>query len=335
MVPGRQKAIRVGVFQIQYRSLDLLVLMNQLKWGRARAIWEAYCNTPTPAQPSESSMSGPLDVYRWLEQEGHFPKQQPVSNSKIMSAKGKEKATQETPELYCAVCGYVSLLHPQTTTDDGQVKPVFCKLPEWMHRPPLLDVHSLRTCNPIWKVPPRPTKSKLKGATSRIILSNRELTTAEEPVLTLAVNRVASSLQLPCLKSSKGTSEDLHDAGALYDALGPSALLALATRVLIRRLVDAGIRTMESQPPPSSALLNSTSGSSRKDRNSRHMKKRVLTPAHIMQGICDRVPGVVSTPAYPSSTPTRYDGPDAILVAIGRLGTTVGLENLLQSRTVT
>ncbi len=137
-----------------------------MKWGRARAIWEAYCNTPTPAQPSENTISGPLDVYRWLEQEGHFPKLQPVVNVKSTSAKGKEKAVPVTPDLYCAVCGYMSSLHPQTTTDDGRVLPMFCTLPEWMCRTPLLDAHLLRTRNPILKVPPRSAKSKLKKCKS-------------------------------------------------------------------------------------------------------------------------------------------------------------------------
>ncbi len=299
-----------------------------MKWGRARAIWEAYCNTPTPAQPSENTISGPLDVYRWLEQEGHFPKLQPVVNVKSTSAKGKEKAVPVTPDLYCAVCGYMSSLHPQTTADDGRVLPMFCALPEWMCRPPLLDAHLLRTRNPILKVPPRSAKSKLKNASPRVTLSNRELATAEDPALTLAVNRVASSLQLPCFKSSSGQAEDLHDASALYDALGPSAVLALATRVLIRRLVDAGVRTAAQLLPPSSTLPSSTSGTSRKDKNSRQTRRRVLTPAHIMQGICNQSVGVLST----TSASTRYDGMDALLVAIGRLGTSEGLENLLQSQ---
>ncbi|KLO20728.1 hypothetical protein SCHPADRAFT_992045 [Schizopora paradoxa] len=308
MVPGRRKAIQ---------------------WGRARAIWEAYCNTPTPAQPSENTISSPLDVYRWLEQEGHFPKPQVVANANASSGKGKEKATAETPELYCAVCGYLSSLHPQATTIDGRASPVYCILPEWMRRPPLLDAHLLRARNPIPKVPPRPAQKKLKVAAPRTTPSNRELATAVDPTLTLAVNRVASSLQLPCLKTWKAGPEGLHDADDLFGALGPSAVLALATKTLIRRLVDGGVRASEQQPLPPGAPPRSALPSSRKDKNSKQSsamtRKRILTPAHIMQGVCNRSPSVSSTP----TTSTRYDGMEALLVALGRLGTTEGLENLL------
>src|ERR1700676_3753059 len=74
LVPGRRKAIEVGVYMTEYTGWGLTFLTQ---WGRARALRDA-CQAAIISTPlGEGEHVIPLttgDVFRWLEDEGHFPR---------------------------------------------------------------------------------------------------------------------------------------------------------------------------------------------------------------------------------------------------------------------
>lgn len=269
-----------------------------MKWGRARALWEAISATkgerqqsPHTSDPHEKFVST-RDVYSWLEKRGQFPRYKPPADTKtnastmqnnLPNVTDTERNNLNTADTYCAQCGLQLSLHRSFKVDGGKGarRDVHtCALPEWATKQPILSVYELRIqCQGNASPAHGGTHSSVDGKSLRDLLS------IVDPNLIAAIEKIVAPMGLhnftPVLK---------HDLSALCDTfrLSSFALMAVAVRALIRHLISDGLHALNASsskairgdmmvPPKHAARGSSMSGS----------RKRLLTPAHIIQGLVD------------------------------------------------
>lgn len=356
------------------RFADCLLFFSP-QWGRARALWESYSRTeqsgtaqaagpafvslPTLAENHER-FSGPMDVYRWLEKEGHFPRTVPsrsdrkqktlnssgdlVANATLHSSGRDENAN------FCAFCGLSTRSHGkhahgsdakvqkekerEREKDGDLVNSRVCPLPEWSMRMPILDVEFVRSH--IFKGSDAARQATIGEVRSGapLLSMGMELLRAEDPSLIYGVQKAAASLRLPAVDAGPLVSFEPENGREvdIMRALAPYALLATATRVLIRRLISGGLQAMEtktSQPTtkePGSATAHTPRPGARAagSRGSGGGKRQILTPAHIIRGLFNRSTLSSSTTNAASGAGIEGSlGATAVLLSLARLGVEV------------
>lgn len=248
----------------------------------------------------------PEDVYRWLADLGAQKARPRQPDSKIVTSgppvtEPVTDAPVRTPGYYCSFCGLHLKLHStRMDVDTGGISHTCGLPPRWASTTPSIDVQALlrRQITPPPRSPHPGTSTRLSSA------SDRDLLTAADPTMTLAIQRLAAALKLSCVPSASAAQDDLAASpkfsGTRSDVeadLAPYALLASATSVVVRHLVLGGLKAMSSarstvaqRPIP----LKSSDG-----------PNALLTPSHIIRGLLDSA---------------RQDDNDGLALCLMRLG---------------
>lgn len=301
-----------------------------------------------------------MDVYRWLEKEGHFPRTVPSrsdNKQKTLNSAGDLVANatlhsygRDENANFCAFCGLSTRSHGnhahgtdaklqkekerEKEKDGDPVNSRVCPLPEWSMRMPLLDVEFVRSH--IFKGSDAARQATIGEVRSGapLLSMGMELLRAEDPSLIYGVQTAAASLRLPAVDAGPLVSFEPENGREvdIMRALAPYALLATATRVLIRRLISGGLQAMEtktSQPTtkePGSATAHTPRPGARAagSRGSGGGKRQILTPAHIIRGLFNRSTLSSSTTNAASGAGIEGSlGATAVLLSLARLGVEV------------
>ena len=294
-----------------------------------------------PQAENHDKFSSPMDVYRWLEEEGHFPRSVPprsdatklktsnTSGDAVANATVHSSAREDNAQ-FCAVCGLSTRAHARfhgqqkekdrdrdKEKDSGDpVNSRVCPMPEWATKAPLLDVNLVRS-HIYQRVDqagvPAKTGDNGTGAPQISMRESlgvdKEILRAEEPSLIYAVQKTAAALRLPAIDSGQTVSFDpdnIREVGDVEKVLAPYAILATATRVLVKKLVHGGLQAMEarsSNASSGSASLMKDAGSATGSahgsrtgaraagaRGSAGGRRQVLTPTHVVRGIVNGAP---------------------------------------------
>jgi hypothetical protein len=313
---GRRKAIEASGKPSPVGFLHLTSIFFH-QFGRARALCEAYMQD-FPHEKNAVPLV-PVDVFRWLEDEGCFPRPEravlilPTTVDKFTTA----------PLVYCAWCGFPSRDHHQGIKSEADSMATSTASSCSRHLSdataaqfPVLDASALlmRKTTGASLFPgasiERPMCPPVVGCAD---LSSHLLVKAANPRLTASVHAltmVRSSdpvaygiLSAPFPLSRLGSTSEEVDS-----SLAPHALLGLLLTPLVRRLVQNALPHV--RPGAAfSATVNPGSGNNHHSKNKRGRAGPpvVLTPYHILQGL--RVAAHESTVGA------------ALFLALARLGT--------------
>jgi hypothetical protein len=244
---GRRKAIEVTTSLIFRRAS-----LNIVQLGRARALCEAY-NAELPAD-GPPPLRAP-DVFRWLEAHAHFarPAPAPVAPPPPPPANaGAAPAPQEQPARYCGACGLDVRTHREAA----------CRFAGSASLRGPLVVDKLLRPAPAYRMYPAALLPRAPAAAApRAPWSARALLRAAEPGLVRAV----AALIAP------GAWEPVEPGlPAAEGVLPASAVLALALRPLVARLVQGGVAHARRQDARAGSV------------------GRLLTPQHVLYGVRER-----------------------------------------------
>ncbi|ESK89852.1 hypothetical protein Moror_837 [Moniliophthora roreri MCA 2997] len=259
-----------------HQQLKTLVVGRRkaIEWARAKAIRDAYMETVS----KESAPSTPLtagDVFCWLEDEGHFIREEKVEEHHEIKGKAKGKGRETPDDKWCRVCGLGLSFHNPTTLNptvgtattepapeaaSAAITNFRCRIApkEMQHfKMPTIDVEMafkehLQRAKGAATMPDSTAATRM--AISDIEMTkwirrhrNHNIVTAVEPNLTKFVLSQALALRLsncpPITSGQKeypinllGTGSDTVDT-----VLAPHAYLALAMKQFIQYLVRSGL----------------------------------------------------------------------------------------------
>ncbi|KAI0720588.1 hypothetical protein C8T65DRAFT_293816 [Cerioporus squamosus] len=224
-----------------------------IEMGRARALREAYNNLVSQSSDAELRPLTTVDVFRWLEDEGHFlrPDDARTARSRMQSRSSRKRQRSSDPrgKDYCRACGLQRAQHPTAQGDDVDIKPSlttrapahdtvlglctsFREGDDASTRPPLVDVDALLHsgtdgdrrsplpygfCSAI--VAPRPRLPSICPAEdpSASCFHPEDLVAIADPKLTIAILRMTG---LPVVQS-KRQAHDRHSHTAPDRARSP------------------------------------------------------------------------------------------------------------------
>lgn len=280
-----------------------------LQWSRARALRDAYqAALPVSVGNGEDAISlTTADVFRWLQDEGLFPR--PVLDTKNTSQAAKRSklaSTQPLPTaVLCSVCG---MNHQQTKTEssvplNGNTCVIVHDDANW-HKMPMINIkhplglplapihhqppgtclftpgHTLAVPNSIISTGPTPN--------SRYLSSTHDIVAVANPDLTMGISKIIRPLALSHFgrMSIDSTTFPICELGGsktqVETQLAPYALLASVTKTFISLLVQSGLDAASLDVSVIAARAKSEGRNTRKTRLTRD---RLLTPSHIIRGL--------------------------------------------------
>ncbi|KAI0043959.1 hypothetical protein FA95DRAFT_1562778 [Auriscalpium vulgare] len=284
LVPGRRKAI---------------------EWGRARALRERYEEVRKAAPPAQGHLPlSTADVFCWLEDEGLFlrpppPKPAPGTST---AKKLEEPHIAESESLmrtasgngYCTACGLKSSYHYSYVKQEPVSNSLACPFaPGAPALLPILDVHSLlpepTNARPSQDPLAAPTPSPLTVADMRF--SSRDWCSAVDSDTVRMINQWLGPLRLDRFRYN-GIAEHMDakmDSFGLASSVAPSAVLGLALRALIRRLVSGGLAAMQDDVERARRAVRPPRGGARaaaaSTREWKSEDAAVLAPSHLARGV--------------------------------------------------
>ncbi|KAK7054687.1 hypothetical protein VNI00_003150 [Paramarasmius palmivorus] len=257
LLPTIRLPYKLVADQEQFKSL-MMGRRKAIEWGRAKAIRDAYAET----LEKEGIRSIPLtvgDVFRWLEDEGYFIRDEKVEEQPEIKGKAKGRSREQPDDQWCRVCGLGYSFHTIATTTGTNVgtpstSDFRCRIvPKELqyYRIPTIDVeialkkHLLRakgatTAPDSSQVPTthsRLARSKMDTSEWVRRLRNHDIVMAVEPNLT----------EFRFLTTSNRPNYPIAAVGTNLDAVrasvAPHAYLALVMKQFIQYLVKAGLET--------------------------------------------------------------------------------------------
>ncbi|KAH7915481.1 hypothetical protein BJ138DRAFT_997877 [Hygrophoropsis aurantiaca] len=280
LLPGRRKAIEVGP------------LLRMIRWGRARALQEAYEHRIKLSPSTDNIPLTTGDVYCWLEDEGHFLRPSPNAQATPKDIKDNKKSTppRSAQDEFCSLCGMKRRYHPSfNIKNEGSSTGFICDIvQDHRARPPCLDMTRIFNGNledMIRHNPQDPFPSSDPSVSSKPLVStraghlsrysSRDMVSITPPAMTLAVRRHIHSLNLPSFtESSRGVTDIyLRPRSEVEDHLAPYALVSASLKGLIGILVRRGLDVAKQD-------LTKTLLEGRKKS-----KPYMLTPSHIIRGL--------------------------------------------------
>jgi hypothetical protein len=244
----------------------------------------------SPAIADELVALTTTDIFRWLDDEGHFPRSAVRKHAELSRDIKKAKITPR-PDLFCASCGLNYLLHPSTAKVEPPVRGFVCDVvPKQIRQLPVVDTIRLlynpsgTPLGPTWHSP------------SESWLSPHDLVAASDPGVTLAIRDIVRALKLSSFNaihepSLVGDTEyPLAKLGAtpeqVTEHLAPYALMSILTKSFIRMLIRCGLQVARHDADVAT-------------QGRRKVKTMLLTPSHISRGL--PLPYTITPPrsAYP------------------------------------
>ncbi|KII86700.1 hypothetical protein PLICRDRAFT_55615 [Plicaturopsis crispa FD-325 SS-3] len=273
LVPGRRKAI---------------------EWGRAMALRKEYHDAVGTLPETDQITLSTADVYRWLQDEGHFPRDDHPNDIATKAEISKQRRVLSF-DGWCPACGLQYLYHGEAvkaeTPDGGSFA---CDIASIPRGPPLLDFNDFLT-TPVTPSQPR---------TSTLHFDSTTLIATAEPSFITATRRIIAPLKLSCFPSEIEGDDNfpLEKLGSnktnVVDNLAPYGLMSLLTRSFLEVLVKRGL------------AIAAQDASGAQEGRRRRRKSQLLTPSHIIRGLGD-ISGVHASPTH-----------QAALKCIARLGVT-------------
>ncbi|KAH9942886.1 hypothetical protein B0H21DRAFT_823826 [Amylocystis lapponica] len=335
LVAGRRKAIEVGT-SIPLRQGTEVHKEGVQQMGRARALqglYEQLCTAP-PKEEDHVPLTM-ADVYRWMLDEGLFPRAASATEQKVARKGSSSPMPGAAPapvsgQEYCSTCGAHQSVHSIGVTvkdesADGKVTPaptsmvvvgaglsacVAFKTTEEV-RMPLFDVHRLLTPSNAHG----PSSYTLHATLSAVpptsyaglhhIPSSADLVSIADPHLTTAICALTLKWKLEHVSAQPASLTELsRPREEIVDRLAPHALLAVLTKSFLRVLLHRGVDAFR-RDEAAARMLSRYERPRHKGRDATG-PLRLLTPAHVVRGLASHAPHA------------RQDA--ATLLALSRLG---------------
>ena len=237
----------------------------------------AYEENVKLSQKGEAKQLTTGDVFRWMVDEGLFPREAPKKrhNSILEGIQMVKLSAQSPPFDYGTFCSNCGLDHqPAVKSEsptDPPVCPIICRL---VNRLPIMELTRL-LCKPSLgashthqgPVPQIPEMPKEFW---------RDLVAITTPAFTLAVRDVVTSLKLRAFPQCRSSPFPLIELGGnateIDSHMAPFALMSVVTMSFIRILVKGGLRIADQD-------------FSSDDDSRRNVRAQLLTPSHILRGL--------------------------------------------------
>ncbi|TCD70864.1 hypothetical protein EIP91_001172 [Steccherinum ochraceum] len=298
-----------------------------VEWARARVLHDAY-NKSCVEDASKGNLSdGPTratlstaDVYRWLDSEGHFPRN---VNRKISPPPPQRRRTNNSNSnkdematfsstrsaTYCHRCGLHIQHHPghqAVRASSGDVKqeepsvsvgvssgPTACSVFVTDPAPvPVLDV--TQVLNKTWMR----RADDVADAHSQYPWTADALLAVADPSLVVAIQDLLRSWKLTSPTSiGNGLGPNGRKSeparSEMEAALAPAAILSLLVRLMAKRLLRRGVEGYRDDEKSNLVTPQPRRGAGKasgkeKDQTSMGMARRLLTPAHILRTVAQR-----------------------------------------------
>ena len=261
----------------------------------------------TSTSPAERESAIPLstgDVFRWLEDEGLFPR--PVVDTSVRenAKKAQPVPTPAKPAL-CSVCGLnhqpfysTSAMKTELSTSTNGT-PATCSLIHDMtnwHRMPMVDIRrplnlpsssiNYNSLNPHLISPGPITTQDSTHCTpagslsiSQLLCSPHDLVAVANPEVIMAIREIVHSLRL---SSFNRLSDNRVTKSEMEAEMAPFALLASLTQTFVHLLVRSGLDNANLDV---SMATTKAKSQGRIVRKTKQPRDRLLTPSHIIRGL--------------------------------------------------
>ena len=216
------------------------------------------------------------DVYRWLDDEGLFPRSA-VCNPPKFRQDVKVDNIAPAPDVFCASCGLNRLLHPFAPQTESSVDGFSCDVaPKQILQKPVLDITRL-----LAKSSAPDTRLGLSSYSSPgSWLSPDDLVAVSDPGFIAAIRNIIRPMKLGSFNSiSEAPVREVHEyplarLGAtpeqVMEHLAPYALISVLAKIFIRILIRDGLEVARGD-----AKFAST--------GRKIEKTMLLTPSHIIR----------------------------------------------------